>query len=170
MIVSNAESVTGPGGPASPAFEELYRSRYQSSIRLAWLLTHSSQAAEDAVQEAFLALYRRFDEVDHPGAYLDRSIIYQCRSWVRRERLRRQRTETAVERWGETPLADSQLIAAVHRLPYRQRVVIVTRYWGDWTEAEIARALGCRPGTVKSLTSRALAQLRKEVGYAPDRL
>jgi RNA polymerase sigma factor (sigma-70 family) len=170
VIVPNTEPLADPIGRARSVFEELYRSRYQASIRLAWLLTHSSQAAEDAVQEAFLALYRRFEEVDHPAAYLDRSIIFQCRSWVRRERIRRQRTESAVERWGETPLADSQLIAAVHRLPYRQRVVIVTRYWGDWTEAEIARALGCRPGTVKSLTSRALAQLRKEVGHAPDRL
>jgi DNA-directed RNA polymerase specialized sigma24 family protein len=43
-------------------------------------------------------------------------------------------------------------------------VVIVARYWLGWSEAEIARALDCRPGTVKSLASRALAQLRQEVG------
>jgi DNA-directed RNA polymerase specialized sigma24 family protein len=41
--------------------------------------------------------------------------------------------------------------------------VIVTRYWAGWSEAEIAEALGCRPGTVKSLASRALDRLRKEV-------
>jgi DNA-directed RNA polymerase specialized sigma24 family protein len=41
--------------------------------------------------------------------------------------------------------------------------VIVTRYWLGWSEAEIAQALNCRPGTVKSLASRALSQLRQEI-------
>jgi len=41
--------------------------------------------------------------------------------------------------------------------------VIVGRYWGGWSEAEIANSLGCRPGTVKSLASRALNRLRREV-------
>lgn len=170
MTVPKTEALASPVAGESSEFEAFYRSRYQASIRLAWLLTHSSQAAEDAVQEAFLALYRHFDAVEHPEAYLDRSVVYQCRSWARRERLRRQRAENVVEGSGEMALPDAKLIAAVHRLPYRQRVVIVMRYWGDWTEADIARALGCRPGTVKSLTSRALVQLRKEAGHGPHRL
>jgi RNA polymerase sigma factor (sigma-70 family) len=49
------------------------------------------------------------------------------------------------------------------RLPYRQRAVLVLRYWGDWSEAEIADALGCRAGTVKTLASRGIARLRKEI-------
>jgi len=48
-------------------------------------------------------------------------------------------------------------------LPYRQRAVLVLRYWGDWSEVEIAEALGCRSGTVKTLASRGLARLRKEI-------
>ncbi|MGH9102676.1 MAG: RNA polymerase sigma factor, partial [Acidimicrobiales bacterium] len=59
---------------------------------------------------------------------------------------------------------DAELFDLVGTLRYRQRVVIVARYWGGWSEAEIARMLGCRPGTVKSLASRALARLRQEVG------
>ena len=59
--------------------------------------------------------------------------------------------------------ADADLFDLVGTLPYRQRVVIVARYWGGWSEAEIAQILGCRPGTVKSLASRALTQLRQEV-------
>ena len=50
---------------------------------------------------------------------------------------------------------------AIAALPYRQRVAIVLRFWHDCTEAEIAAALGCRPGTVGSLIHRALAELRK---------
>ena len=66
--------------------------------------------------------------------------------------------------YGALTPADADLFDLVGTLPYRQRVVIVARYWGGWSEAEIAQVLGCRPGTVKSLASRALTQLRQEVG------
>ena len=56
-----------------------------------------------------------------------------------------------------------ELDAVVAELPYRQRAVLVLRYWLDLSEADIARSLGCRAGTVKSLHSRALARLRKEL-------
>lgn len=51
----------------------------------------------------------------------------------------------------------------VAKLDFRQRAVLVLRYYGGWSEAEIAEALGCRPGTVKSSASRALAYLRKKL-------
>jgi DNA-directed RNA polymerase specialized sigma24 family protein len=57
-----------------------------------------------------------------------------------------------------------QLLELLDALPYRQQAVLVLRYWLDLTEAEIAEALGCRPGTVKSLCARALTRLRKELG------
>lgn len=56
-----------------------------------------------------------------------------------------------------------ELADVVAALPFRQRAVIVLRYWCDLSEAEIAAALECRPGTVKSLSSRALARLNKEI-------
>jgi len=62
----------------------------------------------------------------------------------------------------------TELFDLVGTLPYRQCVVVVARYWLDWSEAEIATALGCRPGTVKSLASRGLARLREEM-LADDR-
>ena len=61
------------------------------------------------------------------------------------------------------PRADAELFDIVKKLPYRQRAVIVTHYWCGWSEAEIALALRCWPGTVKSLASRALARLQQEV-------
>ena len=54
-----------------------------------------------------------------------------------------------------------EMADAIAALPYRQRAAIVLRFWHDCTEAEIAAALGCRPGTVGSLIHRALAELRK---------
>lgn len=50
-----------------------------------------------------------------------------------------------------------QLLAG---LPHRQRVVLVMRYYLGHSDAEIAETLGCRRGTVRSLASRALADLR----------
>jgi RNA polymerase sigma-70 factor (ECF subfamily) len=58
----------------------------------------------------------------------------------------------------------AELLAAIERLPERDRLVIACRYLLELTEAETAAALGCRPGTVKSRLSRALERLRAEVG------
>ena len=60
-------------------------------------------------------------------------------------------------------LGASEMGDVLFGLPYRQRAVLVLRYWGDWSEVEIADALGCRPGTVKTLASRGLARLRREI-------
>jgi len=48
-------------------------------------------------------------------------------------------------------------------LPYRQRAVLVLRYWLGLREVEIAPLLQCRPSTVRTLHFRALARLRKEI-------
>jgi DNA-directed RNA polymerase specialized sigma24 family protein len=56
---------------------------------------------------------------------------------------------------------DRELVReALSRLPQRQREVILLRYFEDLSEAEIARRLGCAPGTVKSSAARALRALR----------
>ena len=57
----------------------------------------------------------------------------------------------------------SELLDAVAELPYKQRAVLVLRYWADLREEEIAEVVGVRPATVRSITSRALERLRKEL-------
>jgi RNA polymerase sigma factor (sigma-70 family) len=52
----------------------------------------------------------------------------------------------------------------LRRLPDRQRMAVVLRFYEDLSEAEIAELLGCRPGTVKSLIHRGLAKVKKEIG------
>lgn len=150
--------------PTSSAFERFFRQEHPRSLRLAWLLTHSQSAAEDIVQEAMLATHARFDELDEPAAFLTRVLINKCHSWTRQDmshrRLLRSIPAPAPE---PDSSSDVELLDAVRRLPYRQQVVIVTRYWGGWSEREIASALECRPGTVKSLASRAMDQLQKEL-------
>jgi RNA polymerase sigma factor (sigma-70 family) len=58
---------------------------------------------------------------------------------------------------------ERELDDSLRRLPYDQRAVVVLRYWLGMSESDIADAVGCRLGTVKSRHSRALAALRKEL-------
>jgi RNA polymerase sigma-70 factor (sigma-E family) len=142
-------------------FEAVYRERYVGLVRLAYLLLSSRHEAEEVVQEAFAALHRRWASVDVPGAYVRTAVVNGCRSRQRRAAVERS-TLYAADRDARGLGAD-ELFDAIAGLPQRQRAVIVLRYYEDMSEAEIAAALGCRPGTVKSLSSRALAELRRVV-------
>jgi RNA polymerase sigma factor (sigma-70 family) len=144
-------------------FPDFYRREYDRSVRLAWLLTGSRAAAEDVVQDAMTGVYRSFDRVESPAAYLRRAVVNRAKSRQRDERRQQDRLMFQEHARRAVDVAACELLALIGELPYRQRVVIVTRYWGGWSEKEIARALGCRPGTVKSLASRALNRLRTEV-------
>jgi RNA polymerase sigma factor (sigma-70 family) len=70
--------------------------------------------------------------------------------------------ETAAVRLHE----DAALLEAVHRLPPRQREVLVLRYYADLSERQIADALDISPGSVKAHASRALTTLRSTLGGA----
>jgi RNA polymerase sigma factor (sigma-70 family) len=143
-------------------FEDFYRAQWSSAVRLAALLTQSSAAAEDLAQEAFTRLYPKWADATQPTAYLRASVANACRSWHARNRRERLKRPLLVDvEVAELP-AD-YLADAVAALPYRQRAVLVLRYHAGCSEAEIAAALGCRPGTVKSLAARALARLEKVI-------
>jgi RNA polymerase sigma factor (sigma-70 family) len=140
---------------------ELYVAEWKPLVHLAYLLTGSRQTAEEIVQDAFVRLQTTRTSVLRPGAYLRTSVVNACRD-VHRHR-------TVVDR---TPLPRAEPVVAEHdelfdalaRLPWRQQAVLVLRYHLDLPEADIASALGCRPGTVRSLTHRALTSLRKDLG------
>jgi RNA polymerase sigma factor (sigma-70 family) len=162
------------GTPASPPGENavldeggyvaFYRREYPGAVRLAGLLAGTSSAAEDIAQDALLILRERFDQVDNPSAYLRGVVVNCCRRWHRdRAQIRRRLELLRLGSRTTDELGANELADVVEKLPFRQRVVVVGRYWGDWSEAEIAEALGCRPGTVKSLASRAMASLRRQL-------
>lgn len=161
MGVKSAQ-LPNPRELSGRTFAAFYGREYDRAVRLAWLLTGSLAAAEDVVQDAMTGVYRAFDRLESPEAYLHKAVVNRARSRGRAER-RHQETGTPMEEEVRLDPGDAELLKMVARLPHRQRVVIVARYWGDWSEQEIARALGCRPGTVKSLASRALDRLRTEV-------
>lgn len=146
-------------------FGDFYRAEYARAVRFAWLLTGTSSVAEDIVQEAFISTGRNFQALDRPVQYLNVAIVNRTKTWHRDERRNRLKMERLAHRQEVAlPPEDADLLDIVGKLPHRQKVAIVTRYWCGWSESEIAQALGCRPGTVKSLASRALSRLQREVG------
>ena len=56
-----------------------------------------------------------------------------------------------------------ELLDALARLGIRQRTALVLRFYADLSEADVAEALGCRPGTVKSLVHRGLRELERTI-------
>jgi RNA polymerase sigma-70 factor (sigma-E family) len=133
--------------------------------RFAYLLCADHQRAEDLVQDAFLALYRRFGDalpIEAPVAYARRTIV---NAQISRSR-KRSSTEQVTEDVSDCPVDDADVAEqdamwrALAVLPERQRAVLVLRYYLDLPDVEIASTLDCREGTVRSLATRAFAALR----------
>ena len=153
---------------AAQAVTALYRCHAVGFIRLAVIMLGDRQAAEDVVQEAFCGLYRRWDHLSDPGkavSYVRSSVLNGCRSARRRAACApRGFTEPAVASAETDALAGEDhraVLAALRRLPPRQREALVLRYYLDLSEPDIAAAMGVSRGTVKSTTARALAAIRR---------
>ena len=160
------------------AYEELVHAYQGIAIRTAYLFAGDAADAEEAAQDAFVKAYRSLWRF-RPGApvrpWLLRIVANEARN---RRRAAGRRASLALraahENSGEaapSPEAAllgaerrTELVAALNRLSEPDREVLACRFLLDLSEAETAAALGVRPGTVKSRTSRALDRLRAEVG------
>jgi RNA polymerase sigma-70 factor (sigma-E family) len=148
----------------------LYQAHALGLVRLAVLMVGDQPTAEDVVQEAFLGLYRRWPALKDPEralAYARSSVLNGCRMALR-ARFRRDKIAVAapddIESAEATALlgeASREVIAALRRLPARQREAVVLRYYLDMTEIQAAQAMRVSRGTVKSATSRGLAALAR---------
>jgi RNA polymerase sigma-70 factor (sigma-E family) len=144
------------------SFDDFYADRWPHAFRLAALMTHDAEAGADVAQDVFAHMSRRWATIERPDAYLQRSLTNASSNWRRNRRTAARKLHLlAAAADHEVPI--DGLADAVARLPFRQRAVIVLRYYADLSEAEIAHALDCRPGTVKSLASRALDALSEEI-------
>jgi RNA polymerase sigma-70 factor (sigma-E family) len=152
-------------------FTEFVRASSTALLRTAVLLAGGDRGhAEDLVQGVLERMYVRWDRIDGPPeAYARRALTHAA---VNRWRTRRRRPElplltrdvTAQDRAADVDLRDA-LVRALLTLAPRQRAVLVLRFLDDLPEEEVARALGCSVGTVKSQTSRGLAKLRDRSGH-----
>jgi RNA polymerase sigma-70 factor (sigma-E family) len=148
----------------------LYQAHALGLVRLAVLMVGDQQAAEDVVQDAFLGLYRRWSALKDPDralSYARSSVLNGCRMVLRARSSRDKITLAApddIESAEATALlgeANRQVLAALRRLPARQREAVVLRYYLDMTENQAAQAMRVSRGTVKSATSRGLAALAR---------
>ena len=157
------------GADARAAVTALYQAHAVGLIRLAVVMLGDRHAAEDVVQDAFAGLYRRWNHLDGHRAlgYVRASVLNGCRSRLR-AKVRDQRLAAASQPTLAAASAEQAVLigeeheavlAALRRLPDRQREALVLRYYLDLPEAEIAASMGIGKGTVKSTTSRALAAL-----------
>ncbi|GIG85557.1 DNA-directed RNA polymerase sigma-70 factor [Plantactinospora endophytica] len=152
--------------PAEPTFDAVYAAQYDPLVRLAYVTTGSRPAAEDLVQEVFVEWLRRRDDVREPVPYLRRAVVSRSTSWLRRRILERRYGDTEAPPPEQSAPPDgttTAVRAALARLKPRQRSVVFLRYYLDLPVDEIASALGCRPGTVKSLLHRSLAVLQEHL-------
>jgi len=143
----------------------LYRAHALSLARLALLMLGDEAEAQDVVQDAFFGLYRRWGALastDAAPGYLRASVLNGCRTALKR------RSRPAFSPAGPDRLESAEalaiqteerraVLAAVRRLPARQREALVLRYYLDMTEDQAAQAMRVSRGTVKSATSRAVA-------------
>jgi RNA polymerase sigma-70 factor (sigma-E family) len=144
------------------SFEEFFAEAWPWAFRLASFLTQDTAAGEDIAQDALAAMSRRWGTTDRPAAYLRTALVNASLNWHRHGRTMREKLPLLAGSDRIEFHAD-ELADALAHLPFRQRAVIVMRYHADLSESEIAEALDCRPGTVKSLASRALQALAKEI-------
>jgi RNA polymerase sigma-70 factor (ECF subfamily) len=156
------------------AFEQLYRRDYPRLVALAYGLSGSRAAAEELVQEAFLAAHRRWDEVgayDDPVGWVRRVVVNRSVSVVRRrvaEGLALARLGTRRELPAALPEHDETVWRAVRALPRRQAQVVALRYVDDRRVSEIAEILGCAEGTVKAHLHQARQSLARTLGEDVD--
>ncbi len=147
--------------------EALYREQYETSVRLAHLLTGDRSRAEELTQDAFVRIAPRLGELDNPAGYLRTVLVNLCRDAGRRS-TRAKAHPVPVERVApepSVPHTSTAVWAALQRLPERQRTAVTLRYYLDLPDDEIAELIGARRATVRSLVHRALATLKEAVPH-----
>lgn len=158
-----------PHGRSVEELDVFLAERGARLIRTARMLAGGREAGEDLMQAALERLIRQRRRIEgDPEGYL-RRILYNLAADDRRREgrwrlklplLGQTAAAAAADITAEVDIRDA-LMRALLRLPPRQRTVLVMRYWEELSEAEIAAALGCSAGAVKSAASRGLARMRE---------
>jgi RNA polymerase sigma-70 factor (sigma-E family) len=157
---------------ATTKLRDLYVDLAPEAGRLAYLLVGDSDAAQDIAQDAFVRVGPRLRWLRDPEKakfYLRTTVVNLCRAhWRRRTREHSQREMDSLlpSQQDHGPRVDQrdEMLAALERLPARQRAAVVLRYYEDLSEHQTADLLRCPVGTVKSSVSRALQTLREDLG------
>jgi RNA polymerase sigma factor (sigma-70 family) len=163
------------------AYEQLVRTYQDLAARTAYVITGGAADAQDAVQEAFVKAYYALGRFGGGSPFRPWLLRIVANEAINRRRAARRQMGLAL-RAAEGRLQDDavpspegaalaqdehrRLVGAMNQLRPEDRLVIAYRYWFDLSESEMAEALGCARGTVKSRLSRAVARLRDLMGPA----
>jgi DNA-directed RNA polymerase specialized sigma24 family protein len=145
---------------SSESFADFYRHEVGGQVRRAALLVGSADMANDLVHDAFVEIYRRWDVIEQPGPYLNRAVLNRCRDAGRHQRRHRQLLPRLVAVNGQ-PWPEDSIGDVLDVLPFNQRAAVVLRFYVGMTNAEIAVAMHCPPGSVGPWINRALKHLRE---------
>ncbi|MFG3054734.1 SigE family RNA polymerase sigma factor [Kitasatospora sp. NPDC048239] len=156
----------------SAEFHDFFDRHYAELARLAHLLTGEADAADDLAADALIALWQRWDRLraaDHPIAYARGVVANMARERIRSAVRERRRvllfwTRGPEKTNGPDVAAVLDVRAALARLPFRKRACVVLRHAFDLSEKDTAVALGISVGTVKSQTSKGMAELERALG------
>lgn len=178
--MNDAELIRRSQAGESEAFELLLE-RYRTMLtRTAYLTTRDRGSVQDIVQETLVQVWRGLPLYRPYGsfkAWLVKILINQARKQHRRKRVETVPLEEAAEVPGNPDGPEQAMLQKEEAQRLRQalgaltadhRDVLVLRYYSDLTVPEIAKALGCREGTVKSRLSRALSRLEGVLADDPS--
>ena len=152
------------------AIGALFRAESARLVSMLWAVTGDRRQAEDLAQEAFVRLYEHWDrleDAERAAGWLRVTALNLARSGFRHLAVVRRRPPHAVRDVAsledDAVLDDDRrhLVAALRRLPARQRECLVLRFFGDMTEPAIAAATGLSPNTVKTHLRRGLGALER---------
>lgn len=173
QIPRSAIPIFGPSSYLLDRLGEWFAAEYPSLLRFAYFVTGDRETARDAVQEAFIRIWKAGGRVERDGfpTYARRTIAAIGRSGFRRGAAERRavarlpRVPEGVE--DPDPALRDTVWQAILRLSPQQRAVVALRFYEHMTEPQIAATLNVSGGTVKKQLSRALDRLSIELEGRP---
>ena len=148
------------GEPAEDRIDRLFREQYPRMLRLAYTVIGDDGRAEEIVQDGFMDVYRSFDDLREPAAYLRVCVVNRCRSELRRRRVRELHPPQPPP--DLTDFTDD-LWDVLRHLTEDQRITVVLKYYGRFRSPEIARIMEVAPSTVRYHLREGLRVLKKEL-------
>lgn len=148
------------------SFDEVFRRLFPRTVELSRRIVGDRTSAEDMAAEALARALERWHRVRDLD-YLDAWVLRVAANLsISEARKRPPPIVPAVDNPGLDPASRLALVAALAKIPRRQREAICLRYLGGFTDQEAAQALGCATGTLKSHLHRGLVGLRRQLGEA----